>query len=126
MRAVLQYSRSFFCHFARLGFVNGSMAPFAMERFAFGTTSSSSTSSVLPKPLQFSQAPNGLLKEKEIAERGSDFRRHFGQWLCVVKSSPYWYLRSCSRYTAVSPRPRSIADFRASVTRVFWLTVSPA
>ena len=47
---------------------HGAMAPSARESSGFGMMSSSSTSSLVPMPLQAEQAPKGLLNEKE---RGS-------------------------------------------------------
>ncbi len=46
----------------------GATAPWARERSSSGTISSGSTSSSVPIPVHFGQAPNGLLKEKD---RGS-------------------------------------------------------
>src|SRR6185312_16069142 len=47
---------------------HGAMAPSRRDMNVLGTTSSSSTSSLVPMPLQAEQAPKGLLKEKD---RGS-------------------------------------------------------
>ncbi len=44
--------------------LQGEMAPSLTDRSTLGTTSSGSTSKVVPRPSQCSQAPYGELKEK--------------------------------------------------------------
>src|SRR4051795_12599149 len=60
----------------------GAMAPSSIDRSGLGTTSSGSTSYLVPSPAQVAHAPYGELNEKFRGASSSKLRPHTGQARC--------------------------------------------
>src|SRR5919106_5218933 len=108
-------SRTRFQYSSRL-FDQGPMAPSLTERSTSGTTSSGSTSSLVPSPSQVVQAPYGELNEKLRGANSSKYRPSYVQASFsenVTSSS----LPSVCTASAASPSESSRAVSTESATR---------
>src|SRR5919106_6461336 len=102
--------------YSSLAEANGETAPSLMERSGSGTTSSGSTSSLVPSPSQVVQAPYGELNEKfrgwsSSNDRPSNVQASFSE--NVTSSS----LPSVCTASAASPSDSSSAVSTESATR---------
>src|SRR4051794_39274656 len=66
---------------------HGATAPSSIDRSGLGTTSSGSTSNLVPRPAQLAHAPYGELNEKLRGASSSKLRPHTGQAKCCENVS---------------------------------------
>src|SRR5262249_28908186 len=78
---------------------HGAMAPSSIESAGLGTTSSGSTSYLVPSPSHASHAPYGELNEKFRCASSPKLRPHVGQARCWLKVSISSSTPSSSRET---------------------------
>src|SRR3954447_435217 len=108
--------------------LHGAIAPSASDLDSSGTMSSGSTSSLVPSPVQFGQAPHGELNENERGSSSSNDRSSYRQARCSE------YIRSrggsvSGRATKSSPppppdRPSAVSTESVSRRRAVSLTAS--
>ena len=90
---------------------HGAIAPSLSESESSGTTNSSSTSSLVPIPVQSGQAPNGELKENE---RGSISSKDNPQsWQAMCSENTFSFRGSVAFRSTKSNTTNPFANFRA-------------